>query len=195
MMVFNDQTNCNVLSCSLLKKPSRGLNYLHIFAILFVLFHHSRNIPWHTRFNNSQFFEKILFSQSKASLKIDPTFVDKKIGLHTTTFAILITKWSLLEFFFSTNVFFSGKFLTRLLWQMFKNFLNNMVWIMFEHIFLAGLKKVCIWNCMVMQIYFKNHAFYHTFWIKFSTEIKHFKHSLHPCIWKNKTKTYYLLAP
>jgi len=53
----------------------------------------------------------------RASLEIDPTFVDKKIGLHTTTFAILITKWSLLEFLFSTNeiFFLSGKILTRLL--------------------------------------------------------------------------------
>jgi hypothetical protein len=137
------------------------------------------------------FLKKILFSQSKASLEIDPTFVDKKIGLHTATFAILITKWSLLEFFFSTNVFFSGKFLTRLLWQMFKIFLNNMVWIMFERIFLAGLKKDCIWNCMVIQIYLKNHAFYHTFWMNFSTEIKHFKQSLHPVF---KTTNYILLV-
>ena len=76
-----------VLFYRLVKKPFWYLNVLHMLKILFVVFHHSRNILWHARFNNSQFFEKILFSQSKASLEIDPTFVDKED--RTTTYCYI----------------------------------------------------------------------------------------------------------
>ena len=102
MMFFLVKPIAIVLFYRLVKKPFWYLSVLHIFAIplssrhenrlhmlkiLFVVFHHSRNILWHARFNNSQFFEKILFSQSKASLEIDPTFVDKED--RTTTYCYI----------------------------------------------------------------------------------------------------------
>ena len=116
--------------------------------------------------------------------------------LHTTTFAILITKWSLLEFFFSTNeIFFS-------LWKdsdyldfcdkcsnFFKQHGVDYVW---AHIFLAGLKKDCIWNCMVMQIYFKIMHFIILFgW----SSVQKLNILNIVCTLYLKTTTYYLLAP
>ena len=77
----------SVLHIFAIPLSSRHENRLHMLKILFVVFHHSRNILWHARFNNSQFFEKILFSQSKASLEIDPTFVDKED--RTTTYCYI----------------------------------------------------------------------------------------------------------
>jgi len=71
----------------------------------------------------------------------------------------------------------------------FKQHGVDYVW---AHIFLAGLKKDCIWNCMVMQIYFKIMHFIILFeW----SSVQKLNILNIVCTLYLKTTTYYLLAP
>ena len=95
-----------------------------------------------TRFNNSQFFEKILFSQSKASLEIDPTFVDKEDRTTYCYICYINNKMVSTRILFFYQCFFLWKNSDQTFVTNVQTFLNNMLWIMFEHIFLSRAQKI-----------------------------------------------------